>query len=73
MASVTKSIDVNVPVSAAYNQWTQFDLFPQFMDGVKEVRQLDDKRCIGAPRSAAKSRSGTPHHRAASRPAYCLD
>jgi len=42
--SVTKSIDVNVPVSTAYNQWTQFDLFPQFMDGVKEVHQIDDKR-----------------------------
>jgi uncharacterized membrane protein len=43
MASVTKSIDVNVPVSTAYNQWTQFELFPQFMEGVKEVRQLDDQ------------------------------
>jgi uncharacterized membrane protein len=43
MSSVTKSIDVNVPVSTAYNQWTQFELFPQFMEGVKEVRQLDDQ------------------------------
>jgi uncharacterized membrane protein len=44
MSSVTKSIDVNVPVSTAYNQWTQFETFPQFMEGVKEVRQLDDQR-----------------------------
>jgi uncharacterized membrane protein len=42
MASVEKSIEVHVPVSTAYNQWTQFESFPQFMDGVKEVRQLDD-------------------------------
>ncbi|HVN29126.1 MAG TPA: SRPBCC family protein [Candidatus Binataceae bacterium] len=39
-----KSIDVNVPVSTAYNQWTQFEEFPRFMEGVKSVHQLDDKR-----------------------------
>lgn len=44
MSSVTKSIDVQVPISTAYNQWTQFETFPQFMEGVKEVHQLDDKR-----------------------------
>lgn len=44
MESVTKSIDVNVPVQTAYNQWTQFESFPQFMEGVEEVRQLDDTR-----------------------------
>jgi len=43
MASVIESIDLNVPVSTAYNQWTQFEEFPRFMDGVKEVRQLDDR------------------------------
>ena len=43
MASVTQSIDVNVPVRTAYDQWTQFEEFPRFMDGVKQVRQLDDK------------------------------
>jgi uncharacterized membrane protein len=42
MPRVQKEIDVNVPVSAAYNQWTQFEEFPLFMEGVKEVRQLDD-------------------------------
>lgn len=44
MAHVEKSIEINVPVHTAYNQWTQFETFPQFMDGVKEVQQLDDKR-----------------------------
>jgi uncharacterized membrane protein len=42
MASVEKSIEVNVPVRTAYNQWTQFEDFPQFMDGVEEVRQISD-------------------------------
>ncbi len=41
---VEKSIQVDVPVSTAYNQWTQFEDFPHFMGGVKEVRQLDDRR-----------------------------
>jgi len=41
---VEKSIEVAVPVSTAYNQWTQFEEFPQFMGGVREVRQLDDRR-----------------------------
>ncbi|WP_125773243.1 SRPBCC family protein [Antribacter gilvus] len=40
MASVTKSIDVDVPVRTAYNQWTQFEEFPRFMEGVEEVHQL---------------------------------
>ena len=41
---VEESIQVDVPVSTAYNQWTQFEDFPRFMGGVKEVRQLDDRR-----------------------------
>ena len=43
MSKVVKSIDVDVPVRSAYNQWTQFESFPHFMEGVQEVRQLDDK------------------------------
>jgi hypothetical protein len=41
---VEKSIQVDVPVGTAYNQWTQFEDFPHFMGGVKEVRQLDERR-----------------------------
>ena len=42
MAQITESVDVAVPVRTAYNQWTQFEEFPQFMDGVEEIRQTDD-------------------------------
>ena len=42
MAQVTESVDVKVPVTTAYNQWTQFEEFPSFMDGVERVEQLDD-------------------------------
>src|SRR4051795_3591224 len=42
MTRVERSIEVRVPVRTAYNQWTQFESFPQFMEGVQEVRQLDD-------------------------------
>jgi uncharacterized membrane protein len=44
MATVERSIEVDVPVSAAYDQWTQFEEFPRFMDGVVSVVQIDDKR-----------------------------
>ena len=44
MAKIEKDIIVDVPVSVAYNQWTQFESFPEFMEGVKEVVQLDEKR-----------------------------
>src|ERR671921_1036365 len=41
---VEKTVIVGVPVPMAYNQWTQFEEFPQFMGGVQQVRQLDDQR-----------------------------
>src|SRR5215212_5217852 len=44
MSNVTEHIDVDVPVRTAYNQWTQFEEFPRFMEGVEEIRQLDDRR-----------------------------
>lgn len=42
MATVNKTIDVQVPVSVAYNQWTQFESFPEFMNGVEAVEQIDE-------------------------------
>jgi uncharacterized membrane protein len=42
MSTIEESIEVGVPVRTAYNQWTQFEEFPQFMEGVKEIRQIDD-------------------------------
>jgi uncharacterized membrane protein len=42
MTDVTQSVDVDVDVRTAYNQWTQFEEFPHFMEGVKRVEQLDD-------------------------------
>jgi uncharacterized membrane protein len=43
-ATIVEAIEVEVPVSTAYNQWTQFERFPEFMEGVEEVTQLDDTR-----------------------------
>ena len=42
MSRIMEAIDVHVPVRTAYDQWTQFETFPSFMEGVKSVRQLDD-------------------------------
>jgi uncharacterized membrane protein len=43
MSKVETSIEVEVPASTAYNQWTQFEDFPRFMEGVQAVQQLDDR------------------------------
>jgi uncharacterized membrane protein len=43
-SSVREEIDVNVPVRVAYDQFTQFEEFPRFMESVQEIKQLDDKR-----------------------------
>jgi uncharacterized membrane protein len=42
MSKIEQSIEVAVPVRTAYDQWTQFEQFPRFMEGVEEVRQIDD-------------------------------
>jgi uncharacterized membrane protein len=44
MAQIQQSIDVDVPVSVAYNQWTQFESFPHFMSGVESITQVSDTR-----------------------------
>ena len=55
MTTIEQSIDVEVPVSTAYNQWTQFEEFPRFMEGVEQVRQLDDKRLHWRAKIAGKA------------------
>jgi uncharacterized membrane protein len=42
MSQIQQSIEVEVPVSVAYNQWTQFESFPHFMSGVESITQVDD-------------------------------
>jgi uncharacterized membrane protein len=42
MAMVEESVQVDVPLTTAYNQWTQFERFPEFMEGVERVNQIDD-------------------------------
>ena len=43
MTTIEQSIDLEVPVRKAYDQWTQFEEFPKFMDNVEQIRQLDDR------------------------------
>jgi uncharacterized membrane protein len=43
MTSVTESVDVEVPIAVVYNQWTQFESFPEFMGGVEQITQTDDQ------------------------------
>ncbi|MFI1968337.1 cyclase [Streptomyces cinnamoneus] len=43
MSTVKEAVEVDVPLHTAYNQWTQFEEFPNFMEGVEEVRQVDDR------------------------------
>ncbi|WP_336216499.1 SRPBCC family protein [Nonomuraea sp. LPB2021202275-12-8] len=44
MSTIEHSVDVNVPVRVAYNQWTQFESFPEFMEGVESIKQVTDTR-----------------------------
>jgi len=44
LSQIQQSVDVDVPVSVAYNQWTQFESFPNFMSGVESITQIDDTR-----------------------------
>lgn len=56
MSTIEQSIDVSVPVRTAYNQWTQFEEFPRFMEGVESVTQLDDKRLHWSTEIAGQKR-----------------
>ena len=54
-SKVEQTIEVDVPVRTAYNQWTQFEEFPRFMDAVESVRQLDDKTLYWKAKIAGKT------------------
>jgi len=56
MANIEQSIDVDVPVRTAYNQWTQFEEFPRFMEGVERIRQLDDTHTVWTTKVAGKEK-----------------
>ena len=58
MSSIEQSIEVDVPVRTAYNQWTQFEEFPRFMEAMEEVRQLDDKRLHWRAKVGGKALEG---------------
>jgi len=64
VSNIEKSIDVHVPVHVAYNHWTQFEDFPQFMNNVTEVKQLGDNklrwRAQVTGKSPGRRKSGTP-------------
>ena len=56
MSTIEKSIEVELPVTTVYNQWTQFEEFPMFMEGVEQVEQLDDTRLHWAAKIAGVRR-----------------
>jgi len=59
MATIKKTIEVDVPVRLAYDQWTQFEDFPEFMEGVERVIQRDDKFLDWTARIGGQSRQWT--------------
>jgi len=59
MPKIEDSIDVEVPVRKAYNQWTQFEEFPKFMEGVQSVQQLDDTHVRWVAEIRGESREWT--------------
>jgi uncharacterized membrane protein len=72
MERLQKSIEVDRPLNQVYNQWTQFEEFPRFMEGVKSVKQLDDTRLHWVAEIGGKEKEWTakiieqiPDHRIA--------
>ena len=59
MPKIEDSIEVQVPVQQAYNQWTQFEEFPQFMEGIQPVEQLDDTHVRWSAQVRGESRRWT--------------
>ncbi len=59
MPKIEDTIDVQVPVQQAYNQWTQFEDFPKFMEGIQSVQQLDDTHVQWVAEIRGESRQWT--------------
>jgi uncharacterized membrane protein len=59
MSTIERSIEVRVPTSTAYDQWTQFEEFPRFMEGVERVEQIDDTTLRWRSRAAGRSEEWT--------------
>ncbi|HYZ79151.1 MAG TPA: SRPBCC family protein [Gaiellaceae bacterium] len=59
MPKIADSIEVQVPVEQAYNQWTQFEEFPKFMEGIQSVQQLDDTHVQWVAQIRGESRQWT--------------
>ena len=57
MSQIIETVDVDVPVRTAYDQWTQFESFPMFMEGVEKVEQLDDTTLRWTAEIARQKRS----------------
>jgi uncharacterized membrane protein len=57
METIEKSIEIDRSIRSVYNQWTRFEDFPQFMEGVKSVRQIDDKRLHWEAEIAGKTKA----------------
>ena len=60
---IIETIDVDVPVATAYNQWTQFESFPHFLDEVESITQLDDTHVRWKVKVGGSSASSTPRSR----------
>ncbi len=74
MSRFEESIKVAVPVRVAYNQWTQFEDFPKFMDGVKSVKQLDDRTLVWTASVAGKEKQWeADDHRSDARHAHRME
>jgi uncharacterized membrane protein len=56
MSQIVESIEVDVPIRTAYDQWTQFESFPLFMEGVEQVVQVDDTTLVWRARVAGVTR-----------------
>ena len=59
MSQIIESIDIDVPVRTAYDQWTQFESFPRFMDGIERVEQVTDTTLEWTARIGGAVRSWT--------------